>query len=193
MRRFSQTISSALPIGQTLSLARPEVRLSDLPPQFWRNFCLDRSGNFFTAQLAKILFAKMRPVTGVVVGDAAVGKTCLLRSYVSWPFDAEYVPTVFDSAVPSVLVDGIEMRWLLWDSAGRQQHQEMRVVSYSRADVVLICFSLAQPASLENVLSVWVPELREHCSTRCYVLVGLQSDIRDECIANPRGIGTDRI
>lgn len=122
----------------------------------------------------------MENIKTVIVGDGTVGKTSLLISYTTNSFDGSYVPTIFDSYNTNVMVDDRVVNLGLWDTAGQDDYDRLRPLSYPQTDVFLVAFSLCSYSSLLNVQNKWIPEIRHHCPEAPFVLVGTKSDLRSD-------------
>ncbi|XP_065909144.1 ras-like GTP-binding protein RHO [Dysidea avara] len=114
----------------------------------------------------------------VIVGDGACGKTCLLIVFSKDQFPEVYVPTVFENYVADIEVDGKCVELALWDTAGQEDYDRLRPLSYPDTDVILMCFAIDSPDSLENIPEKWTPEVRHFCPTVPIVLVGNKKDLR---------------
>ena len=117
----------------------------------------------------------------VVVGDGAVGKTCLLVVFAKGKFPEEYVPTVFENYTKVVqLKVGSNMSLDLWDTAGQEDFDRLRPLSYPDSDIVCICFSIVDRKSLINAKDKWYKEVNHHLRDIPIFLVGLKADLRDD-------------
>lgn len=114
----------------------------------------------------------------VVVGDGAVGKTCLLISYVQGTFPTDYIPTIFENYVTNIEgPNGQVIELALWDTAGQEEYSRLRPLSYTNADVLMVCYSVGSKTSLRNVEDLWFPEVKHFCPSTPIMLVGLKSDL----------------
>eukprot|EP00048_Salpingoeca_helianthica_P000611 m.42798 g.42798 ORF g.42798 m.42798 type:complete len:189 (+) comp10700_c0_seq2:391-957(+) len=114
----------------------------------------------------------------VVVGDGNVGKTCLMITFCTGQFPTDTIPTVYDNYATALTVDGKAVDLGLWDTSGQTEYDRLRPLSYPETHLFLVCFSVVNPSSFNNVQRKWYPEVRHHCPNCPVVLVGTKTDLR---------------
>lgn len=85
---------------------------------------------------------------------------------------------MFENYIHDIFLDGQQVQLSLWDTAGQEEFDKLRSLSYNDTDCVILCFSVDSPDSLENVKNKWVGEVLEHCEGVKMVLVALKADLR---------------
>eukprot|EP01089_Gocevia_fonbrunei_P007679 TRINITY_DN18917_c0_g1_i1.p1 TRINITY_DN18917_c0_g1~~TRINITY_DN18917_c0_g1_i1.p1 ORF type:complete len:176 (+),score=27.43 TRINITY_DN18917_c0_g1_i1:72-530(+) len=68
----------------------------------------------------------------------------------------------------------------LWDTAGQEEYKRLRTLSYKETNIFLLCFSIADPVSFENIREKWVPEINHYAPHVPLVLVGTKKELRDD-------------
>ncbi|OBZ66412.1 GTP-binding protein Rho3 [Grifola frondosa] len=106
-------------------------------------------------------------------------------------------PTVFENYVHDLYVDDQLVELSLWDTAGQEEFDRLRSLSYAETHVIMCCFSVDNPTSLDNVeakvgiscgltrLSLidmqWIDEILEYCPGLSLSLsVTLKCDLRED-------------
>lgn len=128
----------------------------------------------------------MNSIKCVTVGDGAVGKTCLLISYSTDQFNGDYVPTVFDNYMVNMMHENEVVQLQLWDTAGQDDYDRLRPLSYPETDVFVICYSVDNPTSYENVMHKWYPEVSHFSPSTPIVLVANKTDMLTDPKAQER-------
>ena len=124
---------------------------------------------------------KKDEVKVVVVGNGAVGKTALVSCYVQDSFPSGYIPTVFDAHRGTLTMKEKQRTLIIWDTAGQEDMNSLRKLSYPHTNCFLVCFSLADKGSFKDALTTWRDELDKFAPKHVpRILVGLKKDLRDE-------------
>uniref|UniRef100_G1QG26 Ras homolog family member F, filopodia associated n=1 Tax=Myotis lucifugus TaxID=59463 RepID=G1QG26_MYOLU len=120
-------------------------------------------------ELKIVILADGRPsVTGFLGGPR--------RGATPW----HYAPSVFEKYTASVTVGNKEVTLNLYDTAGQEDYDRLRPLSYQNTHLVLICYDVMNPTSYDNVLIKWFPEVTHFCRGTPMVLIGCKTDLRKD-------------
>jgi len=140
---------------------------------------------FLTAAAGGAAAAAGAAGAAAAAGGGGGGATGVAVSFSSGQFPGEYTPTIFDNHSATLMVDGRAVNLSLWDTAGQEDYDRLRPLSYPQTDVFVVCYSIANSTSLENVRRKWLPELCVNAPGVPILLVGTKADMRVDRDSDP--------
>ncbi|KAK3591826.1 hypothetical protein CHS0354_007683 [Potamilus streckersoni] len=127
--------------------------------------------------------SKHSVVICTLVGDGMVGKTSLALTLLKKMLPEKYVATVFDNYNGSQWLAGDMHTVSMFDTAGQQDYEGLRVFTYKESVVIVVCYSVADRESFSSVRELWLPEIQKHTrgnNKTPIILVATQTDLRNK-------------
>ena len=104
----------------------------------------------------------------------------MLVTYTTNSYPTEYVPTVFDNYSTNTIIEGRPWVLGLWETAGQEDYDKLRPLSYPDTDCFVVTFSIDDDRTLENVRHKWYPEITHFGPTTPFIIVGTKLDLRND-------------
>lgn len=119
------------------------------------------------------------PYKIVILGEGRVGKTSLLRRYVSNTFDDQEASTRSAAYLEKrINVRGHQVHLSLWDTAGQERFHALAPMYYRDADGAVLVYDITEKNTFERVAR-WVKELQTICTKPCALgIIGNKADLR---------------
>jgi small GTP-binding protein len=119
----------------------------------------------------------------LLLGDGAVGKTSLIRKFVTDKFDDKYITTIGTKITKKEMVfkeSGTELTLMMWDVLGQQGYTAVQSASYRGAEGAIMVCDLTRAETLRSLETYWMPELAKVVGDVPKVFVGNKVDLVDQ-------------
>lgn len=121
----------------------------------------------------------------LIIGDSAVGKSCLLLRFADDTYTDSYISTIgVDFKIKTVEVDGKRIKLQLWDTAGQEKFRTITSAYYRGAHGIMIVYDITNKDTFENV-KMWIQEIERYTPTvPMKLLVGNKNDLVDKRVVS---------
>ena len=101
----------------------------------------------------------------VLVGESAVGKTCIISRFISGAFDSNVSSTNGASyASKNVQYDKLGKNLLLdvWDTAGQEKYRALTKFFYKDAKVAILVYDITRYDTFKSIKEFWYEQVKEN-------------------------------
>lgn len=98
----------------------------------------------------------------VLVGNAGVGKTCLVRQFTTGKYPTRQGATIgVDFLIKPMDVKGVRVNLQLWDTAGQERFRAITQSYYRSAHCLVLVYDISNQPSFDS-LSQWVRDIDQY-------------------------------
>jgi len=118
----------------------------------------------------------------IIIGEPAVGKTSLVKKFVSGQFTKDYRSSIGTNIFTKkiLLKKKTEVTLQLWDIAGQERWVNIRRPYYAGAKGVIIVGDLTRNNTFDQIEKFWVPDLTQDYSLIPIILLANKSDLSNK-------------
>ena len=107
-----------------------------------------------------------------LLGQAAVGKTALMRRYADDSFEDSMLSTIgVDFRFKSINLEGNFVKLQLWDTAGQERFRSVIESYYRDADAIILVYDVRNMQTFQIVQEYWLSEVKKHVKEDCEIII----------------------
>ena len=121
----------------------------------------------------------------LLLGDGAVGKTSLIRKFVTDKFSDDYITTIGTKITKkdlryTIQDEELTLTLMIWDILGQKGYKSIQSSSYRGAEGAMLVCDLTRKETLDSMKDYWIPELQKVTGGVPMIFVGNKCDLIDE-------------
>ncbi|MFX1329197.1 MAG: Rab family GTPase [Promethearchaeota archaeon] len=118
----------------------------------------------------------------IIIGEPAVGKTSLVKKFISGQFSKDYRSSIGTNIFTKKikLENEVDTSIQLWDIAGQERWTNMRRLYYAGAKGVIIVGDLTRKNTFDQIEKFWVPDIKKYCNLAPIILLANKCDLESQ-------------
>lgn len=115
----------------------------------------------------------------IIIGEPAVGKTSLVKKFITGKFTKDYRSSIGTNIFTKVikLEKDNEIKIQLWDIAGQERWISMRPTYYAGAKGIIIVGDLTRRNTFNQIEQFWIPDVKKYCKYAPIILIANKNDL----------------
>ena len=100
----------------------------------------------------------------LMLGDCAVGKSCILMQYVAHIFIKTFITTIgIDFRIKMLKVDSQYVKLQIWDTAGQERFRTLTCSYYRGCQAIMIVYAINDRSSFNSITN-WIEQIKLVCT-----------------------------